>query len=222
MNDQNCLFCKNIPNTSDSIDSIKKRILFESDNFIIFPTLGQFTEGYLLIASKTHYRSSAFLPKNIFEELETLTRETRKILHDKYGPIILFEHGSLNAIQSGGCCIDHFHFHILPFNGDISSHLNDFPKKQIYYLKEIKNQVDTSLAYLFYENNYSQKFIYNVGVIPSQYLRKIISQEIGKSGLWDWRIHPEIENLKNTYSNLKNLFNELLIKESYGTRTRTK
>src|SRR5437773_10373449 len=107
-----------------------KRAILNYSVFRILPTLGQLTEGHLLIAPLEHYCAFADLQNEQTVELERLCHHVRSILRQTYG----------------------------------------------------------------FEDSRELRYVFPVQHIPSQYLRKLIAEQIGKTD-WDWRrcgFEPEI------------------------------
>jgi diadenosine tetraphosphate (Ap4A) HIT family hydrolase len=145
------------------------RILFESDNFIVFPSLGQIVEGYLLIASKKHYVSIGQIPEELYQELEFVCNKVKEILSENYTVPILFEHGALSEYKKGGGCITHAHIHAVPIRINILFDLTKYFKfKKIKDFEDIKEQFNKNIPYLFYESNFAERYLFEVAeTIPS-------------------------------------------------------
>lgn len=181
------------------------RILFHSENFVVFPSLGQIVEGYLLLAPTSHWKALADMPDPIFHEFAALCKSVRGILEGEYGSCIFFEHGTRRA-DSGGCGIYHAHLHAVPFpDSSEPSHAlrSKFPYKELADPKEMKKQTEGLSAYLYYENSQARPYVFDVGILPSQYMRRLLAQALGKNA-WDWRAAGEEEALLATLSRLSN------------------
>lgn len=72
---QGCTFCIN---DSEAETDIKKRTIIETPNFRVFPTLGQITEGYVLIVPKEHHAAVGAFPNELFPELKDLKDDVKK------------------------------------------------------------------------------------------------------------------------------------------------
>ncbi|MDP2749285.1 MAG: hypothetical protein Q8O89_00450 [Nanoarchaeota archaeon] len=182
------------------------RIIFDTDNFVVFPSLGQIVEGYLLIASKKHHISIAALPENLFSELKYVVDRTKIILAENYQKPILFEHGPASEREKGGCCVMHAHIHAVPVEIDETNILKrlskHFSSKKISSLEELKE--NKAAPYLFFEDKYDNKFTFQIPeVIPSQYIRQVIAHEIGQPEKWDWHSYYGIDEMKNTLEKLR-------------------
>jgi ATP adenylyltransferase len=86
-----CRFCDGISTRHER--AIWNQPLFASQNFVVLPSLGAMVEGWLLIAPKQHYLSTAVLPARLTAELAHLKGEVSKVIGKLYGPVLAFEHG---------------------------------------------------------------------------------------------------------------------------------
>jgi ATP adenylyltransferase len=184
------------------------RILFESDNFIVFPTIGQLVEGYLLITSKQHHISIGALPAELYEELERVKSKVKEVLRTTYGNPLFFEHGPATRRKKGGCCIDHAHLHAVPVNLKLSDSLSDeFKGRRIRSFEKIKDKHIKGEPYFFVEENDGTMRIFDIpAVVPSQYIRKLIAMKLDEPDIWDWKEHPRMELLSNTINKIKHEF----------------
>lgn len=191
------------------------RMLYLSPNFVVFPTVGQIVEGYLLIASRVHYLGIGQVPDSLYDELEEVKGLVKNVLIAEYGPsVIFFEHGPASEVRKGGCCIEHAHLHCVPVEVDIFPELSaHFQPQQIYDFARLKNLFANGIPYLYWENAQGQRFVFAVAeaIIP-QYLRQIIANKIGKIERWDWHTCPGWEEMQKTLATLKPHFQKLQLK----------
>jgi len=107
--EEECTFCNEfVGNLEKTLfyqvigNKVRSRILKETNNFVVIPTVGQIIEGYLLIMPKKHYLSVGHLPDSFYPELESLYYETKNILIKYYAsPVFFFEHGSVSRLYIG-------------------------------------------------------------------------------------------------------------------------
>src|SRR5579872_1366668 len=93
------------------------RTILDWGAFRIVPSLGQLTEGHLLILPAGHICAIADLPNGHISEFEHLRSKIKAALQETYGHCIFFEHG-IRGEGSGGCGIDHAHIHAVPTTAD--------------------------------------------------------------------------------------------------------
>jgi len=196
-------------------------VLFTAQNFYIVLSLGQIVEGYLLICTKSHRSCCGDIPIEQIPEFIKLKNIVKEIFEKAYNKKpIFYEHG-----QTGVCMrhlIDniqnhcyHAHLHALPCEIDIFDLVNEkvqqyLEVKNFQELIEIRNKKFSGGAYLFYENNQVEKFIFSAENIklPRQFLRRCVATKLGQPHLFDWERHPGWRKLASAYKKLRPLFQE--------------
>jgi len=184
-------------------DKIASRKLFETENFVVLPSVGQIVEGYLLIMPKPHFTSMANMDKALFPELEHVYSEIERILKSNYTKPIFFEHGVCRSeYQYNGSCIDHAHIHAVPAPVDVSDEL---AKK--YKFTEIKKVSELGTIardknYLYVDNGSGTKFIFEANNIQSQLIRYLIAEKLGTPKKGDWFLYSGKEEMLATMKRL--------------------
>ena len=148
-----CLFCNEFDLGSFVVQNQNygSRILSESDNFFVFPALGQIVEGYLLLASKKHHIGIGQVPEILYPELESVLSKVRRVLLEAYASPLFFEHGPTSDTKKGGCCLVHAHIHAVPVQVDLLLALSKhFKYEKIKSLKALKEQFNKGVPYYFY------------------------------------------------------------------------
>lgn len=194
-------------------------ILFTGQNFYIVLSLGQIVEGYLLICTKLHRSCCGDIPIGHIPELAKLKNIVKEIFKKVYNKKpIFYEHG-----QTGVCMrhlIDnmqnhcyHAHLHALPCEINIFDLIKDKIPNYIRVsnfqkLIKIRNKKLKGGAYLFYENNKAERFIFPAEntKLPRQFLRRCVAIRIGRPDLFDWERRPGWRNLTVAYKKLRPLF----------------
>jgi len=174
--------------------------------FRLLPTLGQVAEGHLLIIPAKHLCSLADLADEQTQQLERLCRQVKSVLRRAYGACVFFEHG-IRSAGSGGCGIDHAHMHAVPVTADgvLNILTEQFNGRTIGSLGDIKRNLRHDSSYLFFEHISGQRYVFPVENLPSQYMRKLLADSVGKAD-WDWKkCGPEPE-LISTLQWLPRLF----------------
>ena len=172
--------------------------------FLVFPPLGQFVEGGLLLTTRDHWISMARLPAGCYAELEHLMDETCAAAS---GPLWL-PPGVLRARPFGGGRQGNLLRRSCPFErvpragGCSRAICRNFPMPQISGMEELAAPRFRDQAYLFLQANDGRRFVYEAGIVPSQYVRKIIATELGMPERWHWREYLGLEELKRTFAAL--------------------
>lgn len=184
--------------------SIGRRILYDGKYIYVAVDISPLSIGHILIITKSHYF-------NFYETDEKVKEETKKIKHiiqnvfkDIYhSETIFFEHGSKESGKAGSS-IDHAHLHAIPLSIDMKSVLDNLLGESIecnILLEKFHNE----FSYIYLEND-NIKVIYKVDELPSQYLRKVVGEQINNFQ-YDWRTYlnskDSLERLDKTYLDLK-------------------
>jgi diadenosine tetraphosphate (Ap4A) HIT family hydrolase len=201
-----CLFCsiQEISNPSNPEDEI----IDESENFYAKAALGHFVFGYSLIVSKEHFHSFAYLPEELFPELEDFRNHVLSRLHSICEHTVsIMEHGALNRCQRGGSCIDHAHLHLIPLAADLYPTLSQqFSFAELEAISEVRRFKDAQTSYLFYQREGRRSHAVKLSQeVPSQLLRRIACQALGTPELWDWRATPMRESIRQFTGEYKRL-----------------
>ena len=189
------------------------RIILASASFRVIPTLGQIVEGHLLIVPLRHFCAMADLPSSMIEEFNDVCGRVRSALTDAYGECVFFEHG-VRGSGSGGCGIDHAHMHAVPVaaKGFLDVLTREFGGCAINDLAEIQKVVKQESSYLFFEDSSAGRHVFPVTELPSQYMRKLVADSIGKPD-WDWRKCGQEPELFSTLERLTPLLSPAAIVE---------
>src|SRR5262249_10821223 len=73
-----CPFCAELAGEDDTVfreflqARLASRVVYEDDDFILVPPLGQFMQGGLLLLTREHIHSMAYLPPKTLSRLEQL------------------------------------------------------------------------------------------------------------------------------------------------------
>jgi diadenosine tetraphosphate (Ap4A) HIT family hydrolase len=175
------------------------RALLLTDNFVVFPTIGQIVEGYLLIATRRHFRALADLPADMAPELRSLLVLLQDVLGEIYGRPCAFEHGTRTNC-AGGCGIYHAHLHVVPVRNGIEP-LNALKKRHPYVeisgLAAIPEVIRPSDSYLYYQASSGENYVVPVSYVPSQFVRRLLAEAVGEPN-WDWRRSTQEDRLVST------------------------
>ncbi len=198
---KHCQLCDAL--TAEGQSKIQNTVLFETENYVVIPTIGQFVEGWLMIVAKRHVRRLADHSEAEVLEVEKLLEDIGPVLASIYGNYVIFEHGpSCLPGRHAGCCVEHTHIHLAPcknakaFLGKIP-----FPLAEESLISELRHSCDRTRAYVFAGMLADEPFVRLHWVdepIPRQYMRQLLASVSNKSALWDWRQNPCHEEINRT------------------------
>ncbi|QOT72016.1 HIT domain-containing protein [Sphingobium fuliginis] len=180
------------------------KIVCESESFVAFPSLGSMVAGWLLI-----------VPRRPLLNLRLLTNVERSELHNFISTVVAkvdafpgrayaFEHGNDTIGGPVGCGVDQAHLHIVPLEFDL--------------LKAAREKLDDNMQWTDHDNaaNFDATIpdfgeyvsIWSpgdrhglTGVMReprSQWVRRVIAEKLGREQAWDYKAHPDIQNLTKT------------------------
>ena len=208
-----CPFFNEQENEHNSIIR-KSRVVAETDNFIVFPTTGGFVENYQLIVPKEHINCFGELSLNQLKELKGLIMWQKEI-NEKYFNMktSMFEHGALYPNNESGKSIVHAHLHIFPNNISLLETISKYKFgiesiNDIADLRQVCHQYET---YLYYGDVDNRNYIVTHQGIPSQFLRRVFAESLGKDN-WNWRECPLIDAIEDNLEFYKK--NSLVYKET--------
>lgn len=213
-----CPFCSEYSNSEENqfysnigkYIGCKSRILLETDNWYVIPTIGSLTVGYVLLVTKQHYLSLASLDSKLIFEMLELKKRVEDILFQKLGMrCITFEHGTVNSYSRGANSVDHVHLHVLPFSRPIWNEIiREVPETPFDTIESYtsllagwQNYLPNSYL-LFQDINQKIYYIPEAANMPSQLFRKCLAPYLG-ADCWDWRNETYSDNIIKTISLFK-------------------
>ena len=204
-----CPFCKNTRFINNKLASLPsdESILFENKNIYVAVDISPICLGHILIVTQNHYLNFFETSSEIKNDVIKIKEKIKEIYNQVYNSdVLFFEHGSA---QSGfaGASIDHAHLHCIPYNFDISDSLREQLGQPVNCDILSKNNFNNEFSYIYLENKQIGKLMYKVNKLPSQFLRKVLSESFGsKKYLWQEKCKSEDnkKNLNKTISDLKN------------------
>jgi diadenosine tetraphosphate (Ap4A) HIT family hydrolase len=184
-----------------------KRVLMETRNFGLIPSVGPLAIGHMLLCPKVHCCSFRDINAALDSEFLKLKTRIRSLLAQTFGkPVHCFEHGMRSDGSRILCTVDHAHLHFVPASLDMRKALRYEQPPWIEFdgsLRALRELVRTD-EYLVYESPFGR-----CAVAParneefgSQYIRKAFSRQLGESLTWNWREFPKIEDINATWNQI--------------------
>lgn len=184
-----------------------RRVILESEHFVVFPSVGPLKVGHVILCPKLHYPSFARLPKMLEDEYQTIKGQLSELLGATFGEDIhLFEHGTDAQCSRIPCSVEHAHQHFVPTNAKVWDALHSDIEWEFISLDiSSLERVTKGREYLLYHSPENSTFI---AVAPengfeSQYIRRVFADALGKGNQWNWRTHPHPLNIEETFTTLK-------------------
>ncbi len=187
-----CVFC------DIDFSKIENTIIYESEFFYVLPTIGSLVDGYILIVSKRHVNSSVCLNKYELNEYKNLISKYQNIFIKVYGKTpIVFEHGTYD--KNSASSVIHAHTHIVNINFKNEKEILD---KYNFFEIDDFSLIEKSRNYIKYISNDKIYITYDFPSV-SQFMRILVSNEIGIYDKYDWRSEKFLSNIISTIDKLK-------------------
>jgi diadenosine tetraphosphate (Ap4A) HIT family hydrolase len=182
----NCVFCDR--------STFEERIISETDEYYVIATLGQITDGYVLLFPKKHVPCMGALPQEdthimfgtAFRVWQALSAEYARGSDPREFLVTAFEHGIV------GQSVKHAHMHLVPQVVDMTDRIrNDFPDYEIEELDDASElnwrYTDWPRPYLFWTRHDGAPMVCWDPPAPAQYLRIVLADMLGHPERANWR-----------------------------------
>jgi len=211
-----CAICNELRAESDSrlssaLDDSRytNAVLLATEHFAVIPSVGPLAVGHSLVVTRGHSSNViADLDESELDELRCICDAScKKILAGKPGlKLFYFEHGSRSELRSTLCSTSHGHLHQLPLRErDIEAVLRSVggQKFEIGTFLDLSRILDTLEEYILAfsldadRNGSLSGIVMDASRAPSQYLRKLIADQLGSSR-WNWKTDTNPDLLRET------------------------
>ena len=182
-------------------DRYIRRVPMETEHFAAIPSLGPLVPGHTLLCPKDHIKNMACVSPLDTDELDSFRRRLSGALGTIFhAPVHLFEHGSSPRSSRVLCTVDHAHLHLVPTNIRVLNHLlRDSHwgriEPALYGLRRSAPQGE----YLYYESPEGDAFLAERRTFESQYIRRLFAEALGLGAAWNWREHPQADEVDATF-----------------------
>ncbi len=216
---EGCKYCAKVVKdiNGNDVRQAWNTILFESDHFVVVPTLGSIVEGWVLIISKAHLICMGETVPETGQELNDVLEIVERAVRQVYGAATVFEHGPNRERLDMGCGIDHAHLHVVPLKFDLleaAKVSQEFRGTQWHESKSMLSLVDglynEGRSYLYIKDSDGAGSYCIPENIPCQSLRRVIARETGKTLKYDYKQHAFKENVLKTIEQLRSVFKEVV------------
>lgn len=184
--------------------------IFESESFVVLPTVGALVEGWLLVVPKMPSLCFAHLQTSAFSELESFLSDIVPIVESNYGPVSMFEHGPAATASPVGCGVDHAHLHLVPTKCDLQVGAQQIAPNvrwsRVGSFEAVRDRGNDGDGYWFLQQPYGSGGC-NVGVCSdgepaSQLFRKVIATSLGFPEAFDWKKNSGEDRIAATVETL--------------------
>jgi diadenosine tetraphosphate (Ap4A) HIT family hydrolase len=177
--------------------------VFETENFVVVPSLGALVEGWVLIVPKQHAIAVGALSDSLISELQVVKARIASALAAHYrSPVCAFEHGPSDVGCKLGCGVDHAHLHLVPLELDLRTAIQPFMPAQVEWqyatMRDCRTAFEAGAGYLYFEGPLGSGHIATGADFGSQLFRRAIATSIGAADQFSWRDHPQLPKVTAT------------------------
>lgn len=188
------------------------REIGRTDSFVAIPSIGALVPGWTLVIPRRTLRNLAeTTPDERTELLAFVETIAQGLAGDSRNEVYCFEHGSGRPGSLTGCGVDQAHLHVVPlaFNLiDAAIRRSDGPVQC-----SIPRTSQSPLELLPRNGEYVAIWrltdrLTTIGTVRypvSQWVRRVIAEELGKAAEWNYRTHPQVKNVGQTLRMLAGL-----------------
>ncbi len=177
--------------------------LFETQNFVVIPSLGALVAGWVLIVPKQHAIAIGGLGDPLLAELCDLKKNVASALGEHYqSSVCAFEHGPSHAGCTLGCGVDHAHLHLVPIGFNIRVAVDPYMPHEARWrsatVQDCRAAFDRGADYIYFEQPIGSGHIATDANFGSQLFRRAIGTTIGSADQFNWRDYPQMHNVEAT------------------------
>ena len=180
--------------------------IVETERFVVWPSLGGFLEGWVLILPKMHRLSVGACPPEWLRELDDLVTVVTGRIEDAYGEAAVFEHGPAECATQAGCGIDHAHLHVVPTDVDllaVAAHAvaADLVWEPIHGFDDLQRMLASRGHSYLYVRQFGVEHVAFARDLPSQAMRRALAAALERP-IFDWKDDLELANARATVGRL--------------------
>lgn len=189
---------------------IASRPVWETEHFVVVPSLGALVEGHVMVVSRRHALSSAALDARSATTLGDVLTRVQEVIRSRWGSAVTFEHGPCVAGSSVGCTVDHAHVHVLPQPANLKRHF-ELQARALEWV-EVPSILDATTwagvdrPYLYIGFDGGSGFAATGQSIPSQFFRRLVTDACGDARSFNWRVDHRLDLVQRTADSLEGAF----------------
>ncbi|MFG2090767.1 MULTISPECIES: HIT family protein [unclassified Spirillospora] len=162
-------------------------VVARDGDFLLMPDVAPLTEGHVLLVTLEHHRCAGAFGRDMWERALSWRDRVARLYGAVYGSdeLLLFEHGPARP-QSGGACIDHAHWHLLPGTHGVRTvvEAQGHPGAPADHAA-LRAYLRTGRSYLLIEED-GIATVHPGDGVPSQFLRWAVTAA-GRDETWRWQ-----------------------------------
>lgn len=170
-----------------------------ADGLKALASYGAFVPGWTIIVPPEHVPSTARLGVDARLVFDSFRAEVGRLIEDRIGRYVMFEHGAADFSRPAGCGVDHAHVHLVPLEIDLREAIADLCDKELELdWRPILDwpEPEHGNDYIWVSDRTGSWISYTTRQ-PSQVVRRAIARVLGVSQ-WDWKADLRLDNVRET------------------------
>ncbi|MGW7242970.1 hypothetical protein [Streptomyces sp. NPDC054804] len=171
--------------------------LMRSESAVAIPGVGSLVPGYLLALPLRHVANASLLSPGERGEFADFVLSVSTRLSGVYDrPVTMFEHGSCESERLDSSCISHAHVHLVPGVYDLAGATPGCLERHGSWHEFIESEPKG--PYLACSDAEGAVWQFP-DVRRPQFYRRVVAEDLGMADRWDYALHPQWENVRQTY-----------------------
>jgi len=192
-------------------EALWDREILRTERFVALPSAGSLVAGWTLVVPRRPMLNLSQTDAEERQELGAIATRIADQLSTRGQEVYFFEHGSRAVGSLTGCGVDQAHLHIVPLPFDLITAVTARAEAGIAWrnARETTQPLNALPAYGEYVALWSRgdrrTMVGAVTVPVSQWIRRVIADELGIGAEWNYQSHPQTNRVRETLSLLRPL-----------------
>lgn len=205
-----CEFCASpVADQESTLRPIANRLVAACGEILLVADRAPMTLGHLLLIPRGHHTGMAsFFTEARSELMRALTRRYRAA----FGGCTVMEHGSSGLASRAGPCIDHAHWHLLPYKHELRPIVeSDYGTllRPVNLRRQFAQDYSCADYLLYWDVDGARIAILDEAVRLPQYARSVVARHLDASAMpydWDWALRADNTLLDSTLAAARTAF----------------
>jgi diadenosine tetraphosphate (Ap4A) HIT family hydrolase len=199
-----CDFCTHlVADPASTRRHLANRVVAAYQKMLLVADYAPMTLGHLLLIPRDHHTGMASFIDRDPNTLTTLRDVTRRY-RSTFGGCTVIEHGSGGTASAKGPCIDHAHWHLLPYNDELTSIVD---RDHGGSMTHVSSLVEFARSYaradyiLCWDAAGTRVALPDAASRRPQYARSVVARHLDVSAMpheWDWALRADDDLLVRT------------------------
>jgi diadenosine tetraphosphate (Ap4A) HIT family hydrolase len=197
-----CEFCDSpVVDQEPTLRPIANRLVAVCGEILLVADRAPMTLGHLLLIPRGHHTGMAsFFTQDHRWRIRALTHRYRAA----FGGCTVLEHGASGLASRPGPCIDHAHWHLLPYNYELRPIVDsDYGKslRPVNLRREFARDYSCADYLLYWDADGARITLLDDAARLPQYARSVVARHLDASAMpydWDWALRADDTLLAHT------------------------